>query len=52
MVSALEEAAYTNNITKMGEDMMTDVVELCRILTSRGTDTLKDEGVSGEKAVM
>ena len=40
MVGALEEVAYTNNITKMGEGIMNDVVELCTILTTRGADTL------------
>ena len=52
MVSALEEVAYTSNITKMGEGIMTDLVELCTILTSRRADTLKDEGLPGEKAVI
>ena len=41
MVKALEEVAHTSNITKMGEAVMTDVVDLCRILITKGRDTLK-----------
>jgi hypothetical protein len=81
MVNAMEDVAYTNTITKMGEGIMTDVVELCMILTTRRTDImttystdelgeeeeeqdhchhqeedgghpLKEEGVSGDKAVI
>ena len=33
MVSTLETVAYTSKITKMGEDIMTDVVELCTMMT-------------------
>jgi hypothetical protein len=40
MVGAMEEVAYTNTITKLGECIMTDVVELCTILTSKGPDIM------------
>ena len=33
MVGALETVAYTSTITKMGEDIMTYVVELCTLMT-------------------
>ena len=36
MVGALENMAYTRTITKMGEDIMTDVVELCTMLMTNG----------------
>ena len=38
MVKALEEVAHTSNITKMGEAVMTDVVDLCRMQTTRGRE--------------
>ena len=45
MVGALEEVAHTNTITKLGESIMTDVVELCTILTTEGQNIMKDEVV-------
>ena len=38
MVGALENVAYTRTITKMGEDIMTDVVELCTMLMTNGQE--------------
>ena len=49
LVGALENVAYTSTITKMGEDIMTNVVELCTMLTNKGpanltTINMKDTG--------
>ena len=37
MVGALEEVPYTSTITKEGEGIMTDVVDMCTILTTGQT---------------
>ena len=50
IVDALETTAYTGNITKIGEEIMIDVVELCTLLL-RNDITRRDncnKGVSGE----
>jgi hypothetical protein len=49
MVSALETVAHTRNITQMGEDIMTDMVRLCTIVTKRedgimNTNNKEEEG--------
>jgi hypothetical protein len=48
MVGALENVAYTNTITKMGEDILTNVVELCTILTTKGPDNLTTCNTEGD----
>jgi hypothetical protein len=40
MVGSLEEVAYSNNITRVGEGIMDDMVQLCIMLTTRGADIL------------
>ena len=37
MVGSMEEVVYTNTITKLGESIMTDVMEICTILTTKRT---------------
>jgi hypothetical protein len=49
MVSALEEVAYTNTITKVGDPIMTDVVELCTILTTEKPDESVPNGWKPEQ---
>jgi hypothetical protein len=50
LVGALENMAYTNTITKMGEGVMTDVVELCTTLTNKGPDNLTTYSMEGDEA--
>jgi hypothetical protein len=46
----LENVAYTRTITQMGEDIMTDVVELCTMLTNKGQDNLTTYNMEGDEA--
>ena len=49
LVGALENVAYTNTITKMGEGVMTDVVELCTTLTNKRPDNLTTYNMEGDE---
>ena len=49
-MGALENVAYTSTITKMGEGIMTDVVELCTTLTNKGPDNLTTYNMEGDEA--
>ena len=63
MMGALETVAHTRMITRMGEEVLTDVIELCTVLMARqesGDDYCQqqpspsqpgDEGPQEEKAV-
>ena len=44
MVKALEEVAYSSNITKAGESTMEEVVQLCTLLTACNREKQEDEG--------
>jgi hypothetical protein len=41
MVGALEKVAYTRTITKKGESIMTDIVELCTMITMQVNTIIK-----------
>ena len=50
MVGALETVAHTSSVTKMGEDIMTDVGELCAMMTNdagKGQHHQPEEGPPG-----